>query len=319
MNPAASRLLGLQSDECLGKPIGQAVGHEEFLNLVDGVLQPENVEFASMSREMRYGAILMRAHAGTVRDDRGETLGTVTVLEDMSYLSELERMKGNFVAMVAHELRAPLSTIEQNITLILEGLVGDLGEKQRHLLKRAKERSRGLMELIGDLLQMSTIDAGAVLQRKERLQVRDIVQRAVELLKAEAEAKRITVEFSTESPILNVLGDRDNLERVFVNLLDNAIKYTPEGGNVRIIVSREGDYVKTLVSDDGIGIPADDVPRIFDRFYRVRSEKTRGIPGTGLGLCIVKATVDAHLGSIRIESEEGKGTDVIVLLPRMTD
>jgi len=102
MNPAASRMLGLESDECLGKPLSEMVVHEEFLNLVNGVLEPENVEFAGFSREIQYGGALIRAHAGTVRADGGETLGTVTVLEDMSYVSELERMKGNFVAMVAH-------------------------------------------------------------------------------------------------------------------------------------------------------------------------------------------------------------------------
>jgi signal transduction histidine kinase len=114
------------------------------------------------------------------------------------------------------------------------------------------------------------------------------------------------------------LGDRDNLERVFTNLLSNAIKYTPAGGKILIEVCSDGDYVKTVVQDTGIGISQEDLPRIFDKFSRVRSEKTRGIVGTGLGLSIVKGIVEAHLGSISVESEEGTGTTVTVLLPQKT-
>jgi signal transduction histidine kinase len=115
-----------------------------------------------------------------------------------------------------------------------------------------------------------------------------------------------------------VLGDKENLEGVFTNLVSNAIKYTPEGGTVHLEMCADGDYVKTVVKDTGIGISADDLPQIFDKFSRVKTEKTRGIVGTGLGLSIVKNIIEAHLGSIAVESEEGKGTTFTVLLPRET-
>ena len=317
-NPAAGRMLGIRADTCLEKPLYEAVGDEKLIEAVQGVLKPENPEVATISQELQIGDSLIRAHTAAVKSEDGEVLGTVTVLEDMTYLLELDRMKGEFIAMVSHELRSPVSAIEQNISLILEGLAGEVTEKQRHLLSRAKERSRGLLELIGDLLEMSKIDAGMALQRKEPLQVEEIVEKVMELMEAEAQAKGVALQFKITSPLPPVLGDRDNLEGVFTNLVGNAIKYTPSGGEVKVEMSPEGDYVKTVVSDTGIGIPKEDLPRIFDKFYRVKSEKTRGIVGTGLGLSIVKSIVEAHLGSISVESEEGKGTSFCVLLPRQT-
>jgi signal transduction histidine kinase len=140
----------------------------------------------------------------------------------------------------------------------------------------------------------------------------------VELMEGEARAKGISLTSKCEDSLPLVLGDKENLEGVFTNLVSNAIKYTPEGGTVQIETCADGDYVKTVVQDTGIGISEEDLPRIFDKFSRVKTEKTRGIVGTGLGLSIVKNIIDAHLGSISVESTEGKGTAFTVLLPRET-
>jgi two-component system phosphate regulon sensor histidine kinase PhoR len=317
-NPAAGRMLGLGGDIVLERPLREAVVIEELIVAVQGVLEPANPEVTTISQELQTGDSLVRAHTAAVKSEEGEVLGTVTVLEDMTYLLELDRMKGDFIAMVSHELRSPIAAIGQNINLILDGLVGEVTEKQRHLLTRAKERSKGLLDLIGDLLEISRIDAGMAMQRKEPLQVEEVVRRVVELMEGEARVKGISLSTKLHSTLPPVLGDRDNLEGVFTNLTSNAIKYTPEGGTVTIEVCSEDDYVKTVVKDTGIGISKEDVPRIFDKFCRVKSEKTRGIVGTGLGLSIVKGIVEAHLGSISVESEEGKGATFTVLLPRKT-
>jgi two-component system phosphate regulon sensor histidine kinase PhoR len=318
INPAASRMLRMESAACLEKPLSEAAGDEKLLEAVQGVLKTANPEMAVISQELQIEGSLMRTHTAVVTSDEGEVLGTVTVLEDMTYLLELDRMKGDFIAMVAHELRSPMAAIGQNINLILEGLAGDTTEKQRHLLTRAKERSQGLLDLVADLLEVSKIEAGMAMQRKEPLQVEEAVRTVAELMEGEARAKRISLATKYHSSLPSVLGDRDNLERVFTNLLSNAIKYTPEGGTVSIEVCPDGDYVKTMVKDTGIGISKEDLPRIFDKFSRVKSEKTRGIVGTGLGLSITKNIVEAHLGTISLESEEGKGTSVTVLLPKKT-
>jgi two-component system phosphate regulon sensor histidine kinase PhoR len=315
-NPAAGRMLGIDTHACLGKPLRKAVGHEKLIEAVAGVVEPANPEVTTISQELQIGGSLIRAHTAAVKSEGKEVLGTVTVLEDMTYLLELDRMKGDFIAMVSHELRSPISAIVQNINLILDGLVGETTEKQRHLLTRAKERSKGLLDLIADLLEIARIDAGVAMQQKEPLQVEEVVRQVVELMEGEARAKGISLAPQLDASLPPVLGDKENLEGVFTNLVSNAIKYTPEGGRVHIVVCCEGDYVKTMVQDTGIGISEEDLPQIFDKFARVKSEKTRGIVGTGLGLSIVKNIVDAHLGSIAVESEEGKGTVFTVLLPQ---
>jgi two-component system phosphate regulon sensor histidine kinase PhoR len=317
-NPAAGRMLGIDTQACLEKPLREAIGNETLIEAIAGVVKPVNPEVTTISQELRIEDSLIRAHTAAVRTEEKEVLGTVTVLEDMTYLLELDRMKGDFIAMVSHELRSPISAVVQNINLILDGLVGDTTEKQRHLLSRAKERSKGLLDLVADLLAMSKIDAGMAMQCKEPLQVEGVVRKVVELMEGEARAKKISLDMKHDSSLPSVLGDRDNLEGVFTNVVSNAIKYTPEGGAVTIEMRADGDYVKTIVKDTGIGIAEEDLPRIFDKFSRVKSEKTRGIVGTGLGLSIVKDIVEAHLGSISVESEEGKGTTVTILLPKET-
>jgi signal transduction histidine kinase len=295
-----------------------AVANERLIEGTQGVVSPANPEVTTISQELRIGNSLIRAHTAAVKSDGGEVLGTVTVMEDITYRLELDRMKGDFIAMVSHELRSPIAAIGQNINLILDGLAGETTDKQRHLLTRAKERSKGLLDLIADLLEISKIDAGMAVQRKEPLQVEEVVRTVAELMEGEARTKGITLSTQFNASLSPVLGDKDNLEGVFTNVVSNAIKYTPEGGAVTIAVCAEGDYVKTVVKDTGIGIPPEDLPRIFDKFSRVKSEKTRGIVGTGLGLCIVKSIVEAHLGSISVESEEERGTTVTILLPRET-
>jgi PAS domain S-box-containing protein len=315
-NPAAGRMLGLGGKAVIEQPLRVAVANERLIEGAQGVVSPANPEVTTISQELRIGDSLIRAHTAAVMSDEGEALGTVTVMEDVTYLLELDRMKGDFIAMVSHELRSPIAAIGQNINLILDGLAGETTEKQRHLLTRAKERSKGLLDLIADLLEISKIDAGMAMQRKEPLQVEQVVGTVAELMEGEARAKGITLSAEFGPSLPPVLGDKDNLEGVFTNVVSNAIKYTPEGGTVTIAVGADGDYVKTVVKDTGIGISPEDLPRIFDKFSRVKSEKTRGIVGTGLGLCIVKSIVEAHLGSISVESEEGRGTTVTVLLPR---
>jgi signal transduction histidine kinase len=195
-------------------------------------------------------------------------------------------------------------------------MAGEVTAKQERLLSRAKERTKGLLTLIKDLLDLSKIEAGKMVQYKEPLSLQEVIQRVVDLMRAEAEAKKIDLQFSGPSEIPFIQADRNSMEGIFTNLISNAIKYTPEGGKVRITLGEEGGFVKAAVSDTGIGIKKEDLPRIFDKFYRVKTTETRQIIGTGLGLSIVKNIVDAHLGSISVESEEGGGTTFTVLLPK---
>jgi signal transduction histidine kinase len=218
--------------------------------------------------------------------------------------------------MVTHELRAPLAAVEQQLTVILNGMAGQVTDEQEKLLSRAKERTKGLLTLIKDLLDLAKIEAGRMVQYKEPLALQEVIQKVVDLMRAEAEVKRIALQFSAspETPLIH--ADRNSMEEIFTNLISNAIKYTPENGKVWVALSEERGFVKVSVSDTGIGIEDENLPRIFDKFYRVKTKETRQIVGTGLGLSIVRSIVAAHLGTISVESKAGAGTTFTILLPK---
>ena len=318
-NPAASRMLKAPETCLLGNYLNQCNLPQELSKTIGESLQTKDMSYASVSQELEIGEsreIYLRAHTAPVRDDIGETMGSVTVLQDISHLKELDKMKSEFIAMVAHELRAPIAAVEQQLTVILNKMAGEVTPKQEQLLSRAKERTKGLLALIKDLLDLSKIEAGKMVQYKEPLFLQEVIQRVVDLMRVEAENKKIDLQISVPSSVSLILADRNSMEGIFTNLISNAIKYTPEGGRVWVTLGEEGEFVKATVSDTGIGIKKTDLPRIFDKFYRVRTTETRQIVGTGLGLSIVKSIVDAHLGSISVESEDGGGTTFTVLFPK---
>jgi PAS domain S-box-containing protein len=316
-NPASIHLLRLPSLDLLGKPLPEASELKLLSEAIRQVLSQAEGP-AVISQEFSIGAndpVYLRAHTAAVRGDSGEMLGSVTVLQDISYLKAMDQMKSEFVAMVSHELRAPLSAIQQQISVILEGLAGALTDKQRELLSRSRERADGLLELIRNLLDISKIEAGIQFQQKEPLQLLPLVHKTIELLTSQAEAKKQTLLLEADASLPWIHADPQAMEEILTNLIHNAIKYTPERGAVQVGLKSEGDYLLLQVKDNGFGISPQDLPRIFDRFYRVKNEKTRQIVGTGLGLPIVKRLVEAHLGYIQVESQIDQGTTVKVLLP----
>src|SRR3972149_5093044 len=309
-NPAASRMLNIPEPSLLGNFLSQSNLPLELSRTIEESLTAKGTDYTSISQELSFGEsgeIFLRAHTAPVRNDIGETMGSVTVLQDISHLKELDKMKSEFIAMVAHELRAPIGAVEQQLSVILGKMAGEGTEKKEHLLLRAKERIKGLLTLIKDLLDLSKIEAGKMVQYKEPLSLQEVIQKVVDLMRAEAEHKGIDLQFSASPKIPLIHADRNSMEGIFTNLISNAIKYTPEGGKVWVRLAEEGGFVKSDVSDTGIGIKKEDLPRIFDKFYRVKTKETRQIVGTGLGLSIVKSIVAAHLGSITVESEEGGG------------
>ncbi len=318
LNPAATRFLSLSAEGVLGKTI-EEIGVEDLSGVIRDVLEKETENLAGVSREIEVRPddreVFLRCHAVPVRDEEGVLLGGVAVLQDITQLKELERMKADFVAMVTHELRAPVAAIEQQLTVILKGLAGEINERQARMLGRAKERAKGLLDLVKDLLDLSKIEAGMQVQYMEPVDLGELLTKVVDLMRPQAEQKGLTLEFELEQNMPSVNADAANMEGVFTNLISNAIKYTPEGGLVRVTCKREGEYIRIDVQDTGIGISEKDLPRIFERFYRVKTEKTRQIVGTGLGLSIVKQVVDAHLGTIDVKSVENQGTCFTVKLP----
>jgi len=319
VNPATGRMLHLPEASLVGTPLSQAPIPPELLRAVEESSKTTETGYTSISQELSLGPsgeISLRAHTAPVINDAGEIMGAVTVLQDISHLKELDKMKTEFIGMVAHELRAPLAAVEQQLSVILNRMAGEVTEKQEQLLSRAKERTKGLLDLIRDLLDLSKMEAGKMVQYKEPLSLEEVIQGVVDLMRPEAEAKKIDLQFYLPTHLPPVIADRNSMEGVFTNLISNGIRYTPEGGKVWITLNEEGGCVKAAVSDTGLGIKKEDFSRIFDRFYRVKTAETRQIVGTGLGLSIVKSIVDAHWGSITVQSEVGKGTTFSVLLPK---
>jgi len=321
-NPAASRMLEIPESRLLGNYVSQSNLHSELSKTIEDSLKTEDSAYTSISQELSIGdsrEMFLRAHTAPVRNDLGEIMGSVTVLQDISHLKELDKMKSEFIAMVAHELRAPIATVEQQLTVIIGGMAGELNEKQQQMITRAKERTRSVLTLIKDLLDFSKIEAGKMVQYKEPLSLAEVIPRVVEAMKADAEGKNIRIEILHPLSSSIIQADQNSMEGILNNLISNAIKYTPDGGRVTISLDDDDSFVKVSVTDTGIGIKGEDIPRIFDKFYRVKSSDTRQIVGTGLGLSIVKSIVDAHMGTISVESTEGKGTTFSVLLPKAAD
>jgi signal transduction histidine kinase len=236
----------------------------------------------------------------------------------VAQLRATERMRTDFVSNVSHELRTPLTAIKGLVETLRDGAVDDREVRDRFLTTVEDETDR-LIRLVNDLLVLSKADSHALKLKREPLDVRDLIDRSICKLAPQLEEKGILVEASASDGPQLILADADRIEQVLVNLLDNAIKYSPEGGRITVAIDDEGqalEMVSVAVGDEGVGIPAEDLPRVFERFYRVDRARARDGGGSGLGLSIAKAIVEAHGGDITLRSEEGQGTTVRFTLPR---
>jgi signal transduction histidine kinase len=227
----------------------------------------------------------------------------------------MDKLRSDFLSMVSHELKAPLSSLLMQISVVLDGLAGEVTPKQSDMLSKAKEKTKGMITLVNDILDYRRLQEGKSIQKIEGLDLAEILQRTIELMRLSAEEKgvSITCEIAEDLPLFS--GDRGGMEAVFVNLVSNAIKYTPRGGKVDVSLNKKDKEIRLVVADTGIGISSNDIDRIFEKFYRIKTERTKSIAGSGLGLSIVKGIVDAHGGEVHVRSEEGKGTTFTVILP----
>jgi len=316
-NPAGRRLLGVKRPIQVGEPIAHMANDPELISLVEAAMSlKEGQEMASkeLVARMPNDPVLM-ANCAQVKDEKGQTIGVVTVLRDITELKELDKAKSTFVSMVAHELRAPLAAIEGYLDVILEGVGGIDPQKMHRILERSRERTRGLLALINDLLAISRMQAGRLAKEKEKLQLALLLREVAELMKGEALEKKVTIEMGVPDDLPLVQANREDITRVFTNLLDNAIKYNRQGGRIWLRASADDAFVRVEVQDTGIGIPKKDVAHLFDEFYRVKSKETRAITGTGLGLSIAKKIVEGHNGHIEVESRLHQGSTFRVLIP----
>jgi two-component system phosphate regulon sensor histidine kinase PhoR len=242
--------------------------------------------------------------------------GVVAVLHDITRLKELEAIRKDFVANVSHELRTPLTSIRGFAETLLEGGIEDK-KNNRRFVEIIKTHAIHLSELSGDLLTLATLESDGLVLNYHKLDLRPLVQEVVESTKSLAAQKKQGIEVRMDGDLPHLVADRDRIRQVLTNLVDNAIKFTPEGGKIEVQVNlTDGkDAVELHVEDNGIGVPSADVPRIFERFYRVDKVRSRDQGGTGLGLAIVKHIVEAHRGRVEVRSVLGQGSHFTVILP----
>jgi len=313
-NPAAIKILEIQTDPVIGKPLSASIRDQAAAAMVTEAVSKSVV----VTREFAPGAIsrkYLRAYCSPVTTEQGEVIGSVTTFEDVSAHKEIDRMKSDFVAMVAHELKSPLASVEQMIYALQVGCEHEASSSCNALHKRMTTRTKDLLGLIDNLLNLSKLESGTVVFNLEPVKGEEIICDVIEITKPQADGKGITLHYQPcgEEWWFNV--DYDHMRRAILNIVSNSVKYTPDGGRIELTTSLSGGFVNFSVKDSGIGISKEDVPNIFDRFFRVKGKATRHITGSGLGLALVKEVVEAHQGYIDVQSTPDEGTTFVLSFP----
>jgi PAS domain S-box-containing protein len=302
INQAACHAFGVAPESVFGKSIAQAFSHPDLQSMLA----------RSTEDELKYHEInfddgrVFNAHYATIPN-----VGSAITLQDISYLKELDHIKTDFIHTVSHDLRSPLTSVLGYAELI--GRTGPLNEHQREFMVRLQSSIRDITALINDLLDLGRLEAGFD-TRREIVQLENILGYTLNVLGGQVGAHNLTVRFEQEPNLPPLRANPLRLRQMLDNLIGNAIKYTPTGGQIHIKLRSEDGQLILQVGDNGPGIPPADQPRIFDKFYRGENVPD-DVPGSGLGLAIVKSIVDSHQGRIWVESALGQGSTFFVVLP----
>ncbi len=317
-NPAAAAILGVLRVEAENVPVERLLNSTECRDAVIAVCRGEPPPRLSRPLELCTDAgrtAVLRVQPIPGGENGPEGGGAIVVLSDVTEYKQIDRMKSEMVAKVSHEIRSPLASIHQQLAAVLYEMVHGSPDEQRALVSRVRDRTRGVINLVSDLLDLSRLESGGEARNLARLDPFDAVAAAVEMVRPQADERGISIEIERPGRPVAVYADPRDLESVFVNLITNAVNYGRPGGCVRVSGGGDADRVRVAVSDDGIGIAPEDRERIFEKFYRVRIDATRSVVGTGLGLAIVRAIVGSYGGSIDLASTPGAGSTFTVRLP----
>ena len=319
VNPALERMFALNRTDCRGRPYGEVIRHEALGNLVSTVLKTRSNEGGEIT--LFPNGRCLRVEASMAGGRLENEACVVLVFHDITELRRLEKIRKDFVANVSHELRTPLTSIKGYVEALIDGGKAD-PDTASQFLDIILRQSNRLNLLLDDLLQLSQIESGQVLLRRDPVDLHAVLERTVAFIKPLADKKHHTVSLTFPEAFPLVIGDEERLVQVFINLLDNAVKYTPDGGTISVDLRVADDpyaenvqVLEVRVSDSGIGIPDADRPRVFERFYRVDKARSRELGGTGLGLAIVKHIVEGHGGRVWVEGHQPRGSRFIVKLP----
>ena len=320
VNDALQKILSLSSEVVDKAPL-EAIRNTELEEAIRGAIQEgKNSAFEltfplSGGKTLEVNVVGISPSPEEISQEGEKMKGAIAVFHDISRLKELEKIRQDFVANVSHELRTPLTTIKGYTETLLDGaLKEDVAPQFLQVIQKHADR---LTKIVEDLLALSKIESKEFYLKWEHFSLSDLIDDVSDFVKEAAQKKRISLSRSIIPSSLEVTGDRSYLEQVFINLLDNAVKYTPEGGEISISALEKGQReIQVLIQDNGIGIPQEDLSRIFERFYRVDKGRSQELGGTGLGLSIVKHIIQAHGGRVWAESQLGKGSTFYFILPK---
>jgi two-component system phosphate regulon sensor histidine kinase PhoR len=297
----------------LAKLYYEVISYEEICHLVAEVFRTEQKVskqiLVPLFIERRYFVVYGVPIIGSTNVWKGVLL----VFHDITELKKLEQIRKDFVANVSHELKTPVTSIRGFTETLMDGAMNNKETLEAFLSIILKESDR-LQSLISDLLELSKIEQQGFQLNLQEFDLHSLLEEVITILTGKAAAKNIHLDFYCKLDRVLIEGDMDRLKQVFINLIGNAITYTPPEGDVKIILQKHGEHVRIHVLDSGVGIEKDEIPRIFERFYRVDRARSRNSGGTGLGLAIVKHLVEAHHGNINVKSDLGKGSEFIIEL-----
>lgn len=309
LNDAAKELFEIEIDIVDNYHFLELIKNEELFEII----KTDNEE-RDKNKTIKIKEYHFNISSKKVRKD-GESRFTVTLMEDVTKLKKIDEMKSEFVSTVSHEFRTPLTSMNMGLSMLLEEGIGSLNNDQRQLLEAAFEDTERLNELVNDLLDLSKIESGKIKMDFDKANVQKIIESTVKPFLPQAEEKRINLKIDEIEGNVYAWADPNKISWVISNLLGNALRYTPEEGSITVGSYLQGRHIYMYVADTGAGIPEEYHDKIFDKFVRASNNEDEN-SGTGLGLAIAKEIIEAHNGSIWVESEEGKGSKFIFTLPR---
>ncbi len=316
INPAAKGLFNIDKTDLIGKDIIETVENKNLKEVLEGILDDNATQkIEVVLGKQDYKILKIYISLIKLNENPNRIIGKLILILDVTEMRKLEKMRTDFVANVSHELKTPLTSITGFIETLKNGAIDNINVRDRFLDIIEIETGR-LTRLIDDLLTLSDIESNKIsFGQREDVPVNEVITEINHMLKSLAAQKEINYITDVEEDIPHFYGNKDWFKQLIINLVENAIKYTPKGGTVKVRVSQKEGNIFISVKDTGIGIPKKDIPRLFERFYRVDKARSRKVGGTGLGLAIVKHIVLSFQGEIFVESEEGKGTEFTVRIP----
>lgn len=316
INSPAEKFFNIDSENVFGEQILTLINNDKLKKVLKEMLEKSTSDKVEVSVENPERKILkIYTEFIKLNEDPNRIIGTLILILDVTEMRKLEKMRTDFVANVSHELKTPLTSITGFIETLKGGAINNEKVRDRFLDIIEIETER-LTRLIEDLLTLSDIESNGInFAKKEEISINNVIFEVSHMAEELARQKNIKYYYEVEEDLQYLCGSKDWFKQLVLNLLENAIKYTPEGGEVRCLAYQRSNNAFIKVKDTGVGIPKKDIPRLFERFYRVDKARSGKVGGTGLGLAIVKHIVIAFNGEIRVKSEEGKGSEFTVRIP----